>query len=659
LDELVVIGYGEQRRAELTGSISSISRREITEQPVYNIEQALQGLAAGVRVEADGYRPGEGATISVRGIRSFVASNDPLIVLDGVPIEGGLQDINTRNIESIEILKDASATAIYGSRGANGVILITTQRGFEGRTTVQYSGFTGIQTIAKKVDYMSGERYAEMKREAHKVQGTYTGNDADMFESFELRGLEQGISTNWQDLVWERGFQQDHQLTVTGGDTRTRYYLSGGFQDHLAIAPNNDFARYSGQVSLDHQVTDWLRLDLSTQISRSIRHEAGSMSRTVRINPLAVPYDEDGNLIPFPAGDIFQENPLFDYDRRNYEDRRERTRILGSLVANVDISENFIYRLTFAPDWTFRNEGRFRGSNTVARQFGTSDARVINQDISNYLLDNLLEYHQTLADRHSIRATLLYSLQSYSSEFRSIEVEDLPYEHQRFYNIGTGEQVNSRNSSLTEWLLESTMARLNYNFDDRYLLTLTGRLDGSTRFAEGYKYGFFPSMAVAWNISNESFMQEQQLFDMLRLRLSYGVSGNTAIAAYQSQGGLDRVPYSFGNRGVFGFEHDAIANPDLRWESTSQINLGLEFGILDNRVNADLNFYRANTDDLLMNRALPTTSGFTSVVENIGGTRNTGLEMSLSTENIRTERFLWSTNINFSTNRNEITELFG
>jgi len=659
LEEVVVIGYGEQRRSELTGSISSISSQEITAQPTYNMEQALQGLAAGVRVEADGYRPGQGATIRVRGIRSFVASNDPLIVMDGVPIEGGLQDFNTRNIASIEILKDASATAIYGSRGANGVVLITTQRGYEGRTTVEYSGFAGIQTVANKVDMMSGERYAEMKREAHKVQGTYTGNDEDMFEGFELRGLEQGISTEWQDLVWQRGFQQDHQLRVSGGDERTRYFLSGGFQDHLAIAPNNDYARYSGQINLDHQVTDWLRLDLSTQISRSIRHEAGSMSRTVRINPLAVPHDEDGNLVPFPAGDIFQENPLFDYDRSNYEDRRERTRILSSLVANVNISENFVYRMTFSPDWTFRNEGRFRGSNTVARQFGTSDARVQNEDISNYLFDNLVEFNQTIAERHSLSGTLLYSLQSFNSDFRSIQVEDLPYESQRFYNIGTGEQVDNRSSRLEEWLLESTMGRVNYNFDERYMLTLTGRVDGSTRFAEGNKYGFFPSVAFAWNISNESFMQAQQIFDLLRVRLSYGKSGNTGITPYQSQGGLSRVPYSFGNQGEFGFEHDAIANPDLRWESTTQLNLGVELGILDNRLNVDLNVYRANTDDLLMQRALPTTSGFSSVVENVGGTRNTGLEITVSSENIRSDRFLWTTNLNFSTNRNEITELFG
>jgi len=659
LEEVVAVGYGVQRRSELTGSISSINRQEITEQPVYNFAQAIQGLAAGVRVETNSYRPGEGATIRVRGIRSFVASNDPLIVLDGIPIEGGLSDINTRNIASVEILKDASATAIYGSKGANGVILITTRHGIEGKTTIEYSGYTGIKTLSKKVEFMDASRYAEMKREAHKVQGTFTGNDEDMFEVFELNGLEQGISTDWQEHVWQTGFEQDHQLTLRGGDEKTRFLVTTGFQEDIAIAPNNDYTRFNGQSKLYKQVTSWLSVDVSSQIMRSTKHQAGDIGNTFDINPLAEPYDEDGNLVFYPAVDIFQQNPLYDYIRENYEDRAERTRFLTSIIASANITENLVYKLTFAADWRMNNDGRFRGSETVARQLGTADARLRNRETANYLLDNLIQYRKTFADKHLIDATFLYSLQSFRDDYRGVDVENLPYESQRFYNIGTAELVLDKSSNLEEWLLESTMARINYSFDDRYLLTLTGRLDGSTRFAEGNKYGFFPSAAIGWNISNEGFMLNQQLFDMLRLRLSYGTSGNTAIAPYLSLGGLSRVGYSFGNLPAFGFEPNSLANPDLRWESTSQANVGLEFVVLNNRVNANFNFYRADTKDLLMNRQLPPTSGFSSVNENVGSTRNTGIEISLSSENISTGKFVWTTGVNISANRNEITELYG
>lgn len=659
LDALVVVGYGMQRRRDLTGSVSSIQQADIAQLPVYSLENVLQGMAAGVNVSADGFRPGESSTIRIRGTRSLSANNDPLFVIDGVPVEGGIMDLNPGDIESIEVLKDASSTAIYGSRGANGVILVTTRRGTEGATQINLSSSVGTQRITRMVEMMDAQRYAEMKRQAEKHQGTYT-TDEVLFEPFELRALQNGNSIDWQELVYRPGSQQDHQISVTGGTADTRVSIMGSYSRHDAVAPNNDFARYSARLNLDHQATDAIQLGVSAHLSRSLTHRGGSISRVVRVNPMAPPFDDEGNLVFLPAGDPFQENPLFDFDRSNYLDERRRSRVLANLFGRVQLAEGLRYRLNFAPDLTFVRNGRFRGSETIANALGPADARVQNRQISSYLVENIVDWDWFRGEDHHLNLTGLYGFQVYSDEESSITVRDLPYEHQGFHNLATALEVPERSSALREWRLESYMLRANYNLRDRWIATLTGRLDGSSRLAEGNKYGFFPSAAVAWRLIDEPFLAGLEALTDLKVRLSYGSTGNTAIQPYQTQGSLGRIGYNFGDGSVFGFQNREIANPELQWETTRELNLGIDYGFFENRLLGAVEVYRADTDNLLMARALPTTSGFTGIIENVGSTRNIGVELSVSSVNLATPGgFTWGTDANFAANRNQIVSLYG
>ncbi|MFD2034035.1 SusC/RagA family TonB-linked outer membrane protein [Belliella marina] len=651
LDEFVVVGYGSVERRELTGSIASIGRKDIIAEPIYSFEGLLQGKAAGVDVVADSYRPGAGSTVRIRGARSLVAGNDPLIVMDGVPIDGNLMDINPSDIESIEILKDASATAIYGSRGSNGVILVTTRRGYSGGTQIEYSGFYGIQRMANRVDLMSAEQYIEMNREAARHQGNYTTDEA-LFLDWELEAIERGVDTDWQKEAFQTGLQQNHQLSIRGGTEDTRYAISGTYLDHKAIVSNNDFSRFVGRVNLDQDVSDRIRVGVSTQVARSIEHRGGNFRDLILRSPLDWPERAEGALSSeFAVGESF---PTLALNRDLFIDRRDRTRIISNLFGELDLVEGLSYRFNFAPDLTFND----RGTHT----WQTSTASVSNSKSSNILFENIVNYDKALGDKHKIKATGLYSIQTYKETGSSISVRGLPFEQQRYHNIGTAEETTARSSFLNEWKLESYMLRLNYSLVNKYLFTLTGRVDGSSRLATGNKYGLFPSAAFAWLIDQEGFMKSQNKFDELKLRLSYGEVGNTGINPYQTQGRVQRVGYAFGDESVFGFQSAELANSALRWERTRQIDFGIDFGLFSGRVAGTVGLYQQNTIDLLMNRQLPPTSGFVSVLENVGATRNRGFEFNVSLVNIESKRpggFRWSTDIIFHANKNQITELYG
>lgn len=651
LEEFVVVGYGSVERRELTGSVVSIGRQDIIAEPIYSFENLLQGRAAGVDVVADSYRPGAGSTVRIRGSRSLVAGNDPLIVMDGIPIEGNLMDINPSDIESIEILKDASATAIYGSRGSNGVILITTRRGFAGGTQIEYSGFAGIQTMANRVDLMDADRYIEMNREAARHQGSYTTDEA-LFLDWELEAIERGIDTDWQREAFQTGFQQNHQLSVRGGTEDTRYALSGTYLDHKAIVGNNDFSRFVGRLNLDQDVTSKFKVGVSAQVAYSAEYRGGNFRDLVLRSPLDWPERAEAALSSeFAVGESF---PTLALNRDLFIDRRDRSRIITNVYGELDIIEGLSYRFNFAPDLTYSE----RGNHT----WQTSTAGISNSRTSNILYENIINYNKDFGQDHKLRATGLYSVQTLRGMGSAVSVRGLPFEQQRYHNIGTGEETTGRSSFLNEWALESYMLRLNYSLKERYLFTLTGRVDGSSRLAEGNKYGLFPSAAFAWLLDQEDFMSGNSLFNELKFRASYGDVGNTGINPYQTQGRVQRTGYAFGNQSVFGFQSAELANTDLRWERTRQVDLGVDFGFLDNRIMGTIGVYQQNTVDLLMNRQLPPTSGFASVLENVGATRNRGFEFNISTVNVDAKSpggFRWTTDILFHTNRNQIVELYG
>ncbi len=667
LEEIVVVGYGTQRKSQSTGAISSVSAEEIGRLPVTNAQQALQGRAAGVDVVSLGSRPGSDVSVRIRGRRSFSAGNEPLYVLDGIPLSGGLGDINQQDIQSMEILKDASATAIYGSRGANGVVLITTKRGKTGRTVVSYDSYYGISEPLNTVDLFNGAEFAEYKRESRRATGNY--NDADpaaadarLFDPVELDGIKTGRSTDYQDLLLRDGNQQSHQLGVSGGNEKTQFGISANYFDEQGIVYNQDFTRYTLRINIDHQISDRIRVGTSTLGVYSIRNGEGfnPYGGALEENPLGKPFDDNGKLIFLPTTDGLRTNPAAEVVPGANIDETKRTRIFSSIYGEIKLFDGLSYRLNFGPDFQNGRYGRFIGSQTNNRRGGDPTAFTRNSTLFNYTLENIVNYNKTFSSLHNVNVTLLHSIQQDRYEEFRTDVRGVPAETQEFYNLGAATIIQGVGSTLVEWALQSFMGRVNYGFNNKYLLTLTGRVDGSSRLAEGNKYGFFPSAAVGWNISQEEFVKNISVIDNLKLRASYGATGNSAVQPYQTQALLARTVYAFGSNGAYGYRPNVIGNSSLQWETSTSLNIGLDFGFFKNRLSGSVEWYQTNTSDLLLRRQLPITSGYNSVLENIGETSNTGFEATLSTVNFDSDNgFRWSTDFNFFTNTEEIVSLYG
>lgn len=665
LTETVVVGYGTQRKSQLTGAISSISSKQITELPITNVRQALQGRAAGVDVVQAGSRPGSAPTVRIRGRRSINASNDPLYVVDGIPLAGGIDDINPQDILSMEILKDASATAIYGSRGANGVVLVSTKRGKVGKSVVSFDTYYGISDALGQIDVMNGPEFAEYKRESRRAIGSYPATpatpeaDAKLFEPIELDGLAKGRSTNYQDYILRQGAIQSHQLGVMGGDKKTQFAISANYFNDKGIIHNQDFTRYSFRLNLDHQITPNIKVGTSTLLVYSERNGEtfNPLGVTLRENPLGKPYDDNGNLIFLPTSDGLQTNPIAEVIPGAIIDLTKRTRMFTSLYGEWEIIPGLKYRVNFGPDFTNRRFGRFTGSQTQARRGGSAVANTLYEYGFNYTVENILNYGKSFG-KHTFNVTALQSLQKDNLEVATIDVLGVPIETQQFYALGQASTINKPSSGLTEWTLNSYMGRVNYDLAGKYLITFTGRYDGSSRFGANTKYGFFPSAAIGWNISEEGFLKGSKLVELLKLRLSYGSIGNTAINPYQTQTFLAPTTYAFGTTGAFGFRPNTLGNADLKWESTTTANIGLDFSLWKGRVNGSIEVYEADTRDLLLEDQLPATSGFSSVLRNVGRTRNRGVELTLSTVNVNSGSFRWSTDLQFTHNKEAILELF-
>ena len=660
LNEVVVVGYGALKKSQVTGAISSVGSKEIAELPITNARQALQGRAAGVDVVQASSKPGTGPVVRIRGRRSINASNDPLYVVDGIPLAGGIDDINPNDIQSMEILKDASATAIYGSRGSNGVVLITTKRGKSGKTVVGYDGYYGVSDRLGQIDVMDGAQFAEYKRESRRAVGAYTTDDK-LFEAVELEGIAAGRTTDYQSFLLRQGNIQNHQVSVLGGSDKTQFAISGNFFKDVGIVLNQDFTRYTFRVNLDHQISSRIRVGISTLGVHSIQNgeNFNPLGGAYAENPLGKPYDDNGNLIFLPTSDGLRTNPIAEVVPGAQIDLTKRMRIFNSIYGEWAILDGLKYRVNFGPDLSNRRVGRFVGSQTNARRGADPTAFSFNEYSFNWTLENILTYQKTLNGVHNLNFTALQSVQKDDYETNQIDVTGIPAETQQFYNLGQASLINSVGSNVRRWVLNSYMGRVNYDYNNKYLLTLTARYDGSSRFGENTKYGFFPSAAVAWNISNEPFMKAVSWVDNLKLRASYGLIGSTAIDPYQTQAQLARTTYAFGSTGAFGYRPFTIGNPELKWESTATGNIGLDFSFFQGRLSGSAEVYRADTRDLLLFDQLPLTSGFDRVLRNVGKTRNEGFELTLSTVNVDASGgFRWTTDLQFTRNREQILELF-
>ncbi|WP_338359162.1 TonB-dependent receptor [Yeosuana marina] len=661
LDEVVVVGYGTQKKSDVTGSVVSIGVKDLQERPSINMLEKMQGKASGVDIVQSSGLPGAIPSVRIRGNRSFSASNEPLYVVDGIPLEGGINDINPNDIKSVEILKDASSTSIYGSRGANGVILVTTNRGSATKSSVSYNSFYGFTKISRMVDMMNAEEFAEYRREAYRATGSYD-DDEHLFETVQLENLNNGISYDYPNLIFSQGYKTDHQLSFSGGNDKTQYAFSAGYYDERGTIKNMYYKRYTTRLNLDHKFTDWFKIGTSTLLAKSI-NDVGSSSaiESALLNsPLGEAFDlETGEPVFLPTTDGQLSNPLFDLDSNNYTDEYKINRVFSSAFAEINLFKDFSYRLNFGIDSRDQRRGRFRGSFTDANLGGASDALVENTNKFTYTLENIFKYKKEFNSDNHLDITVMQSNQSFSQENYGIAVDNLPYESQKFYNLDTGSNVLGVESQLEEWKLASFMGRLNYDYGGKYLLQATVRADGSSRLSDGKKWGYFPSAAFGWKILNEPWMKDVSWISNLKLRTSYGVTGNTGISPYQTQGALAQTVYDWDGAPAYGYALNNIPNPNLKWESTATIDAGIDFGFLNGRISGAIDYYNAKTSDLLMLRQIPGTSGYTSTLENVGSTANKGIEVSLSAKLFENPKGVnWSADLNWYKNKEEILELY-
>ncbi|WP_116108594.1 SusC/RagA family TonB-linked outer membrane protein [Lewinella sp. IMCC34191] len=657
LSEVVVVGYGTQRREAVTGSVASIQGEELTNVSATNVTQSLQGRLPGVDISSTSSRPGASAQIRIRGTRSLTASNDPLIVLDGIPFAGSLTDINPNDIKSVDVLKDASATAIYGSRGANGVVLITTRTGFEGqRPRLSYNAFAGVNTLFSKIPLMNGDDFAQLRDDA----GIYQADGQD-----EVRGT----NTDWQDLFYRDGLFMNHSLGLAGGTENGSYSFSAGYNTDQAIIPEQGFRRYSLRGSLDQRIGSVLRVGFTT--NNTYTHSYGndlSPGNVLFLSPLASPYDSTG--APRRTIRTALDEPFVvtrDVIDRLGERRINENKGIGSyntLFGELTIPgiDGLSYRLNLGLNVRNNTNGNFTGEGVFATNPTTpSGAGIGNSLLTSYVLENLLNYNRTFGEVHNVSVLGLFSVQEDRFNSSSLGARDIPNEAFQYFNLGqaAGEiTVNPNNQDYYVTGLVSYMGRIMYDYNNRYLFSATLRTDGSSRLAEGNKWHTYPALSAGWNIGQEAFMQELGWLNRLKLRVGWGQTSNQAISPYSTLGSLDTRPYNFGSEFSTGYYVNTLPNADLGWEYSVTTNVGADFSVLSNRLSGTLEYYVTNTEDILLGINLPSTAGVGSYTANIGTTKNEGFEFSLNGLIIdNPEGLSWEAGFNVYRNVNTLTSL--
>lgn len=694
LSEVVVIGYGTQKKGDLTGSVSSMGADEIKQVQVLSPDQALQGKAAGVAVTQTSGQPGTSARIRIRGGNSISAGNEPLYVIDGFPIYNdngagmtgagrspslnALATLNPADIESIEILKDASATAIYGSRGANGVVLITTKRGKAGMNNVSFESSFGMQEVRRIIPMLNASEYASFENEIFLYQRDVLGqsNRVPVYTDEQIASLGEG--TNWQEAIFRSAPVQNYQIAFTGGDDKMQYALTGGYTNQQGIILNSDYKRYSTRLNLDRKIGSRIKVGNSSTLSRTTSNLAftgaaasvqggstGLVGVALHFNPITPVRDpatgeftfQDQNVGEVPGANnrsVPFYNPVAMAELATNESKSFRA--LNNLFAEAEILKNLTFRTSFGADYiTTKQKNYMPASIQFAASVGGS-ARMGQMESLSWLNENTLNYRLVKGD-HRLDLLAGYTAQFYRRENFWVDdagfVNDILGEN----NIGTGSRTNALNRpSVSEWGMLSYLLRGNYSYKDRYLLTASARYDGSSRFGNDNKWGFFPSAAFAWKLSEEEFIRSLGVFSQLKLRLSYGLTGNQEIGVYQSLAQLSSGIYTIDGNSVAAYSPVRIANPDLKWETTSQADIGVDAGFFDDRLTLTVDLYRKNTRDLLLNVQVPSSSGFTSSLQNVGSLNNKGLELSLGADLLKGP-VQWDLSLNFAANRNKVTNL--
>ncbi|WP_026728165.1 SusC/RagA family TonB-linked outer membrane protein [Flavobacterium denitrificans] len=656
LQEVIVVGYGTQRKEAVTGSVASITGEDLREIPAANITQALQGRIAGVDMTQTSSKPGSTMQIRIRGTRSLNASNDPLVVLDGIPFAGSLADINPADIKSVDILKDASSTAIYGSRGANGVILVTTNKGKKGqKARFTFDNYYGLKSVFAKYPMMDGPEYVKLRQTA----GIYTN------------GIDEAndVNTDWQDLFYGTGMVTTNDFGISGGTENGSYNFGLGHYKDEAVLPGQDYERISLRASVDQEVGKSFRFGITSNNNYSITNGSNlSLYGVLNSTPIANPYNPDGSLKRIIQMPLDQQ---WVYTRESVEDLGDKwinqTRAFGSynnIFGEVKIPgvEGLKYRLNVGLNFRMTDIGSYTGEGVFSTTPTTpSTANISHSLTTNWVLENLLTYDRTFAQKHKINVVGLYSSEQTSFNSSSVSAKGIPSDAFQFYNLGnaTGEiTINPNDQNYYKSGLISWMGRAMYSYDNRYMLTATVRSDASSRLAEGHKWHTYPAISVGWNIKGESFMKNVDFIDALKLRVGYGETSNQSINPYATLGRLSTRPYNFGTDYAVGYYVSELPNSNLGWEYSTTWNYGLDFTILKNRLSATAEYYVTDTKDILLGVNLPSTSGVSSYTGNIGQSQNKGIEFSLNgviLDNVG--GWTWEAGANFYSNKNELVAL--
>jgi TonB-linked SusC/RagA family outer membrane protein len=675
LEEVVVVGYGTQKKTDVTGAIASVSAEQIADRPVTSFTEALAGQMAGVQVQQiDGAPGGSGLIVRVRGTGSISAGSSPLYVIDGYPIEGDISMINPSDIQSIDVLKDASATAIYGSRGGNGVVIVTTKKGVAGKPKIELNIFTARQQVANKVDMMNSEQYTQWFIDGRNNAWVQAGGNADDPNEIrtssdfkipvEYRNPGSLPNTNWQDEIFRTAPMQNYQLSVSGGTDHTRYLISGGYIKQDGIIINTDYERYNVRSDVSSRISDRIEIGLNLEASMANSNHVengkyGPVQLALVVPPTFPVYREDGSY-GSPLNGPYDFTPVTDPSpvetAMEIDNMQRNLRTLGKAFFDVKILEGLSFRTSLGGLITQNRSSYYRPSyvnrdsnpapNTVEASSNTSQE-------TDWLLESLLFYNKAFNDIHSVNAVAGYTRQYNHFESNYVFATNFPNDNIHTLNNG---QVTDGDSRQSEFSLISYLARVNYAFKDKYLFTATIRADGSSRFGANNKWGTFPSLSLGWRMSEEEFMQAFRFISDMKIRTSYGFTGNNAISNYGAIGLLGTTRYVIGDNLVNGVYPSTISNPNLGWEMTRQFDLGLEMGILRNRILFEIDYYYRSTKDLLLSVPVPRITGYGTQLQNIGKVRNLGLEFFTTSRNL-VGAFKWNTSFNISFNRNKVLAL--
>jgi TonB-linked SusC/RagA family outer membrane protein len=711
LDELVVVGYGVQKKSDVTGALTRVDAETLNSRPVSNAFEALQGKAAGVDITSN-QRPGEMGDIRIRGNRSLNASNSPLYVVDGVPLSaGGIEAINPRDIESIDILKDASSTAIYGSRGANGVVLITTNRGKEGKMTLNYSGSLTLEKLIDKSPAMSASDYITWRRWAYYNADTennpqgdqptletdkafFSGDDVAWanVEKGWVNGTWDGskvTDTDWTEFVTQTGLTHEHTLRASGGTENIQGSFSFGYLKNEGTQKGQEYERFNLSMSVDIQAKPWMKIGGSINASHSgqdygySRTGQSSNSGPVDLYSAAkailrytLPYDEDGDIITMPGGSTTNTYTVIDEWKKSLEERKTY-RVLGSIYAQVDFGkiweplDGLTYKFAFGPDFRHYRRGIFIDASSAVKMGSANQANWNVDRRFSWTLDNMLMYNKKFGS-HTLGVTFVQSASKYNSETASMSEKNVFIPSYLWNNMGDIDIYDSEkygagmSTGKNENQMSSYLGRVNYSFMDKYLLTVSGRYDGSSVLAEGNKWSFFPSMALGWRMDQEEFMTGLDWLEQFKVRFGVGTTGNSSVGSYGTLGKISNywMPFSTGNEKIFvtnepyySNSSNAMPNKNLGWEKTTQFNYGIDYSFFGGRIGGTLDIYTSRTTDLLMNRNISSLTGYPNIMSNIGETKNFGIEFTINAIPIKIGDFTWMSDLNFAFQKDEIVEL--